>query len=78
MADDVDQLQVFPREQELVEVVQVDVSAPVILQSFQQSGNNCPLLFNPVVQIPSAEDNPALAASIGVDRVKRFAHFLIK
>lgn len=47
MADDVDQLQVFPREQELVEVVQVDVSAPVILQSFQQSGNNCPLLFNP-------------------------------
>lgn len=46
MADDVDQLQVFPREQELVEVVQVDVSAPVILQSFQQSGNNCPLLFN--------------------------------
>lgn len=47
MADDVDQLQVFPCEQELVEVVQVDVSAPVILQSFQQSGNNCPLLFNP-------------------------------
>lgn len=46
MANDVNQLQVLPGEQQAVEVVQVDVSALVILQSFQQSGNNRPLLLN--------------------------------
>lgn len=46
VANDVNQLQVLPGEQQAVEVVQVDVSALVILQSFQQSGNNRPLLLN--------------------------------
>ena len=48
VAHDVHQLQVFPGEQQAVEVVQVDVGALVILQSVLQSGNDRPLLFNPV------------------------------
>lgn len=47
MAHDVDQLQVVPGEQQAVEVVQVDLGALVTLQSFQQGGNDGPLLLNP-------------------------------
>lgn len=50
VAHDVHQLQVLPGEQQAVEVVQVDVGAPVILQSLQQSGNDRPLLFNPATK----------------------------
>lgn len=78
MAHDVNQLQVLPGEQQAVEVVQVDIFALVILESFQQSGNDGPFLFNPVVQIPCAEENPALSAAVGVDGVERQANFLLK
>lgn len=47
VAHDVHQLQVLPGEQQAVEVVQVDVGALGILKSFQQGGNDRPLLLNP-------------------------------
>lgn len=47
----VDQLQVLAGEQQLVEVVQVHISALVILQGIHQGGNDRPLLFNPGYRI---------------------------
>lgn len=37
-----------------------------------------PSNVQPVVQIPRAEDDPALSAAIGVDGVERLAHILVK
>lgn len=47
VAHNVNKLEVFPGEQQLVEVVQVDFGALVTLQSQYQSRNDCPLLFYP-------------------------------
>ncbi len=36
------------------------------------------LCVQPVVQIPRAEDDPALSAAVGVDGMQSRAHFLVK
>lgn len=67
MAYNMYQLQILPSKQQFVKIVQVYVAALVFLQCFHQGRNDCPLLFNPVVQVPGAKENPALSVSIGVD-----------
>lgn len=50
MADDVNQLEIFSREQQLVEIVQVYITALFTLKRLDKSGYDGSLLLDPVTE----------------------------
>lgn len=67
VAGDVHQLQVLGGEKQTVEVLPVHL--PPVLDGSSQCGHHGALLLYYMIQVPGAEEDPALPVAIGVDGV---------